>query len=152
MSKPELNSTHITFLTLASAFVGLIAVYCYPFALLLVPILLAPKYIYASAVHSWTTVAPLTLTTFAFGIINAFCLIDILAFLTTDMQAVPEFGSTRLSTSVLRLLAPTVCFNSFNIISFNSKSPVSLFQLGIDFNSRFHCEQWYGQSVCSGRS
>lgn len=89
MSKPELNSTHITFLTLASAFVGLIAVYCYPFALLLVPILLAPKYIYASAVHSWTTVAPLTLTTFAFGIINAFCLIDILAFLTTDIQAVP---------------------------------------------------------------
>lgn len=85
MGKPELNSTHVTILTLASAFVGLATIaFSYSLALLLVPILLAPKYIYASSVHSWTMVAQFTLTTFIFGIIDAFCLIDIFAFLTSD--------------------------------------------------------------------
>jgi hypothetical protein len=74
--------TRITILTLAAALVGIsVSVSHYLYALLMIPILLIPKYAPIIASHEWQMVAQFTTTTFIFGLIDGYSLLDMFSYI-----------------------------------------------------------------------
>lgn len=77
----EAYAQRLTALTLIAAAVGIVsAMIHWAFAIIIVPILLVPKFVPLVASHGWKEVAQMTLTTFCFGIIDGLALLEIMTY------------------------------------------------------------------------
>jgi hypothetical protein len=77
----ETYAQRLTALTLLAAAVGMLSIMIHwALAIIILPILLVPKFVPLVASHGWKVVAQMSLTTFGFGIIDGIALLDIMAF------------------------------------------------------------------------